>query len=164
MNKRILLGVAGALFLMITTFGVSALHAQRAPLANEDIFDIEYASDVQISPDATTVAYVRYAMSIMRDRREGRLWLVSADGSVHRKLTSEDRSESSPRWSPDGTRIAFVSGSNEGSEIYVYWVETGQIARLTQLDRSPGVSPGGNSGFPPGGLFLLSALVKPNHD
>ncbi|MCH2464410.1 MAG: S9 family peptidase [Gemmatimonadetes bacterium] len=156
MNKRILLGVAGALFLMITTFGVSALHAQRAPLANEDIFDIEYASDVQISPDATTVAYVRYAMSIMRDRREGRLWLVSADGSVHRKLTSEDRSESSPRWSPDGTRIAFVSGSNEGSEIYVYWVETGQIARLTQLDRSPG-----GIAWSPDGLQIAFTMLVP---
>ena len=155
-NKRILLGVAGALFLMITTFGVSALHAQRAPLANEDIFDIEYASDVQISPDATTVAYVRYAMSIMRDRREGRLWLVSADGSVHRKLTSEDRSESSPRWSPDGTRIAFVSGSNEGSEIYVYWVETGQIARLTQLDRSPG-----GIAWSPDGLQIAFTMLVP---
>ena len=156
MNKRILLGVAGALFLMITTFGVSALHAQRAPLANEDIFDIEYASDVQISPDATTVAYVRYAMSIMRDRREGRLWLGSADGSVHRKLTSEDRSESSPRWSPDGTRIAFVSGSNEGSEIYVYWVETGQIARLTQLDRSPG-----GIAWSPDGLQIAFTMLVP---
>ena len=156
MNKRILLGVAGALFLMITTFGVSALHAQRAPLANEDIFDIEYASDVQISPDATTVAYVRYAMSIMRDRREGRLWLVSADGSVHRKLTSADRSESSPRWSPDGTRIAFVSGSNEGSEIYVYWVETGQIARLTQLDRSPG-----GIAWSPDGLQIAFTMLVP---
>ena len=156
MNKRILLGVAGALFLMITTFGVSALHAQRAPLANEDIFDIAYTSDVQISPDATTVAYVRYAMSIMRDRREGRLWLVSADGSVHRKLTSEDRSESSPRWSPDGTRIAFVSGSNEGSEIYVYWVETGQIARLTQLDRSPG-----GIAWSPDGLQIAFTMLVP---
>lgn len=156
MNKRILLGVAGALFLMITTFGVSALHAQRAPLANEDIFDIEYASDVQISPDATTVAYVRYAMSIMRDRREGRLWLVSADGSVHRKLTSEDRSESSPRWSPDGTRIAFVSGSDEGREVYVYWVETGQIARLTQLDRSPG-----GIAWSPDGLQIAFTMLVP---
>ena len=137
-KKLILLGASSALFVTATIFGAITLHAQQSPLVNEDIFEIEYASDVQISPDATMVAYVRYSMSIMRDRREGRLWLVSTDGSSHRKLTSEDRSESSPRWSPDGTRIAFISGSTEGSEIYVYWVETGQIARLTQLERSPG--------------------------
>ena len=140
---------------MATMFGAITLHAQQSPLANEDIFEIEYASDVQISPDATMVAYVRYSMSIMRDRREGRLWLVSTDGSNHRKLTSEDRSESSPRWSPDGTRIAFISGSAEGSEIYVYWVETGHVARLTQLERSPG----GIAWSPDGTQIAFTMLV-----
>lgn len=111
--------------------------AQQQPFTAEDVFDLEYASDVQISPDASKIAYVRNGMSIMRDRREGRIWLLSSDGTGHRKVTSQDRSEGSPRWSPDGTRIAFVSGSDEGSEIYVHWVETGQTARLTQLERSP---------------------------
>ena len=154
-KKLILSRVSSALFLMATMFGAITLHAQQSPLANEDIFEIEYASDVQISPDATMVAYVRYSMSIMRDRREGRLWLVSTDGSNHRKLTSEDRSESSPRWSPDGTRIAFVSGSAEGSEIYVYWVETGHVARLTQLERSPG----GIAWSPDGTQIAFTMLV-----
>ncbi len=154
-KKLILLGASSALFLTATIFGAITLHAQQSPLVNEDIFEIEYASDVQISPDATMVAYVRYSMSIMRDRREGRLWLVGTDGSSHRKLTSEDRSESSPRWSPDGTRIAFVSGSTEGSEVYVYWVETGQIARLTQLERSPG----GIAWSPDGRQIAFTMLV-----
>ena len=154
-KKLILLGASSALFLTATMFGAITLHAQQSPLVNEDIFEIEYASDVQISPDATMVAYVRYSMSIMRDRREGRLWLVGTDGSSHRKLTSEDRSESSPRWSPDGTRIAFVSGSTEGSEVYVYWVETGQIARLTQLERSPG----GIAWSPDGRQIAFTMLV-----
>ena len=138
-----------------TILAAVTLHAQQSPFTNQDIFEVEYASDVQISPDAAIVAYVRYSMSIMRDRREGRLWLVSTDGSYHRKLTSEDRSESSPRWSPDGTRIAFVSGSAEGSEIYVYWVETGQIARLTQLERSPG----GIAWSPDGSQIAFTMLV-----
>ena len=154
-KKLILLGASSALFLTATIFGAITLHAQQSPLVNEDIFEIEYASDVQISPDATMVAYVRYSMSIMRDRREGRLWLVGTDGSSHRKLTSEDRSESSPRWSPDGSRIAFVSGSTEGSEVYVYWVETGQIARLTQLERSPG----GIAWSPDGRQIAFTMLV-----
>ncbi len=155
MSKRTLWRVAGALLLIVTILPASALIAQQAPFANEDVFEVEYASDVQISPDASTVAYVRYAMSIMRDRREGRVWLVSADGSMHRKLTSEDRSESSPRWSPDGSRIAFVSGSDEGSEIYVYWVATGQVARLTQLERSPG----GIAWSPDGRQIAFTMLV-----
>lgn len=155
MKKIIRLGVSSAFFLTPLICWASTISAQQSPFANEDVFDIEYASDVQISPDAATVAYVRYSMSIMRDRREGRLWLVNADGSKHRKLTSTDQSESSPRWSPDGTRIAFVSGSAEGSEIYVYWVETGQIARLTQLERSPG----GIAWSPDGNQIAFTMLV-----
>jgi len=128
-----------AAFALLPTLAVAGppLSAQEAPFAAEDVFEIEYASDVQISPDGGTVAYVRYAMSVMRDRREGRLWLVGTDGTGHRKLSSEDRSESSPRWSPDGSRIAFTASSEEGSEIFVHWVATGQTARLTQLKRAP---------------------------
>ncbi|MBO6575043.1 MAG: S9 family peptidase [Rhodothermales bacterium] len=112
--------------------------AQQTPFGPEDVFDLEWASDVQISPDGQTVAYVRNGMSIMRDRREGRIWTVRADGSRHRKLTSGDQGESQPRWSPDGTRLAFVTGSDDGSEIHVWWADTGVVARLTQLERSPG--------------------------
>ena len=154
-NKWRLRGMAGALSVTALVLGAHVLHAQQTPFANEDVFEVEYASDVQISPDASTVAYVRYAMSIMRDRREGRLWLVDTDGNNHRKLTSEDRSESSPRWSPDGTRIAFVSGSEEGSEIYVYWAATGQMARLTQLERSPS----GIAWSPDGRHIAFTSLV-----
>ena len=144
-----------ALALTAGLLSATRTNAQQAPFANEDVFDIEYASDVQVSPDGSSVAYVRFAMSIMRDRREGRLWIVDADGSNHRKITSEDRSESSPRWSPDGTRIAFVSGSDEGSEIYVHWVATGQTARLTQLERSPG----GLAWSPDGTQIAFTMLV-----
>jgi len=154
-KKMIRFGAFSAFSLTALIFWATTISAEQSPFANEDVFDIEYASDVQISPDAATVAYVRYSMSIMRDRREGRLWLVNTDGSKHRKLTSADQSESSPRWSPDGTRIAFVSGSAEGSEIYVYWVETGQFARLTQLERSPG----GIAWSPDGSRIAFTMLV-----
>ncbi len=148
-------GLVTIFFLVTVILGVTQIEAQQSPFVNEDVFEIEYASDVQISPNASMVAYVRYSMSVMRDRREGRLWLVNTDGSRHRKITSADRSESSPRWSPDGTRIAFVSGSAEGSEIYVYWVDTGQIARLTQLERSPG----GIAWSPDGSHIAFTMLV-----
>ena len=111
--------------------------AQGTEFSALDVFEIEYASDVQIAPDGGWVVYVRNGMSIMRDRREGRLWMVRSDGSDHRQLLRGDQPQSSPRWSPDGTRIAFVMRGEDGAEIYLYWVATGESARLTQLDRSP---------------------------
>lgn len=102
-----------------------------------DVFDLEWAADPQISPDGQHVVYVRTSMDRMQDRRQRALWIVGADGTGHRKLTGDMRNEGSPRWSPDGSRIAYVASTDEGSELFVYWVDTAQAARLTQLNRSP---------------------------
>jgi dipeptidyl aminopeptidase/acylaminoacyl peptidase len=134
---------------------VSAASAQT-PFGELDVFQVEYASDVQIAPDGQRVAYVRNSMSIMRDRREGRIWMVNADGSGHQKLTSSDGTESSPRWSPDGSRIAFLSRGEEGSEIHIYWIATGQSARITQLERSPG-----DLAWSPDGRFIAFSMLVP---
>lgn len=128
----------------------------QTPFGPADVFELEWASDVQISPQGDQVAYVRNGMSIQRDRREGRIWIVNADGTGHRKLTSGDGTESSPRWSPDGTRIAFVTGSDDGSEIHVLWLDSGAVARLTQLERSPG-----GITWSPDGASLAFAMTVP---
>ncbi|MFC4722992.1 prolyl oligopeptidase family serine peptidase [Geojedonia litorea] len=102
-----------------------------------DVFQLEWASDPQISPDGTQVVYRRMGFDIMKDNSKGNLWIINADGSSHRKLTSREVNESQASWSPNGDRIAFVSTTDEGSEIYMYWVSTGQIARISQLEKSP---------------------------
>jgi dipeptidyl aminopeptidase/acylaminoacyl peptidase len=102
-----------------------------------DVFQLEYADDPQISPDGFTVVYRRTSFDIMEDASKGSLWILSSDGRSHEKLTSRDASESQGRWSPSGDRIAFVSKSEHGSEIYVYWMVSGAMAKLTQLENSP---------------------------
>ncbi len=104
-----------------------------------DIFDIQWVSDPRISPDGEKIVYVRNGMDIMEDRRTSTLWMIKPDGSGHVKLTDREVDESSPRWSPDGSRIAFTSSHEKhGSQIYVYWVEESKVSRITQLDNSPG--------------------------
>jgi len=102
-----------------------------------DVFELEWVSEPQISPDGSHVVYLRNSMDIMKDRRIKRLWIIDSNGQNHMKLTSDDKNESSPRWSPQGDRIAYVTSTPNGSEIFVYWVKTGHNARLTQLERSP---------------------------
>lgn len=124
--------------LFISFFLISAkTEAQEQIFKPLDVFELEYANDPQISPDGRTVVYRRTGFDIMNDRSTGNLWMVSTDGTNHRKLTSREVSESSASWSPSGDRLAFVSSTDEGSEIYLYWVGSGAIARLTQLENSP---------------------------
>ena len=102
-----------------------------------DVFELEWVNNPQISPDGNYIVYERRGMDIMNDRRISRLWMIKSDGTEHQKLTSNDVSESNATWSPDGQRIVFSSGTNQGSELFVYWMKTGKIARLSQLPASP---------------------------
>lgn len=146
-------------FLIVFCFISFAITAQRSPkpaFSSMDVFDLEWAADPQISPDGEHIVYVRRGMDIMTDRRQSRLWLIKADGSGHVKLTSRDVNESGARWSPDGSRIAFTSSTEQGSEIFIYWVESGKYARITQLDRSPsGIS------WSPDGQHLAFSMFVP---
>ena len=121
-------------FLLTLCFEISA---QQPNFSYLDVFDLQYATDPQISPDGEWIVYRRMGFDIMKDRAAGNLWLLRKDGSNHQKLTTREVSERSARWSPQGDRIAFSSGTNEGAEIFMYWVASGKIAKLTQLPYSP---------------------------
>ena len=143
------------LVIIITITSSSFCQSNKSKFSRMDIFHLEYTGDPQISPDGNKVVYVRSGMDIMRDRKKFRLWIINADGSNHRKLTTREVDESSPRWSPTGDRILFSSNSEEGREIFVYWISSGQIAQLSQLERSPG----GLSWSPDGTQVAFSMLV-----
>ena len=123
--------------LLLTITFITA-NAQDKPFKDMDVFELEWAADPQISPDGSQIVYRRRGMDKMTDRRTSRLWIINSDGTGHMKLTQREDNESSPRWSPDGERIAFASSAEgNGSEIFIYWVDSGKMARITQLDRSP---------------------------
>ncbi len=127
------------LSILFVFFSLQFSFTQNNPaFSSMDVFELEWVSDPQVSPDGEHIVYERKGMDIMEDRRISRIWLIKTDGTEHQKLTSNDVGESKPRWSPDGKRIAFVSKTDEGSELFVYWLATGKTARLSQLDNSPG--------------------------
>ena len=127
------------LTIVVFFIGIQMVVSQndKLPFQQLDVFSLEWVSDPQISPDGTQVVYRRNGFDIMKDNSRGNLWIVNIDGSSNRKLTSREVNESQARWSPNGDRIAFVSATNEGSELYMFWLKTGQIAKLTQLEKSP---------------------------
>ena len=140
-------------FFLLFTINLSA-QTNVQPLHYEDVFQLEYASNPQISPDGKMVVYQRNGFDIMNDKKVGNLWLISTDGKINKKLTNREVGESQASWSPDGSRIAFASSTPHGSEIYVYWTDGGQMAKITQLEKSPS-----NIKWSPNGKMLAFTMT-----
>jgi acylaminoacyl-peptidase len=129
---------------MTLTVGVAALlgagaRAESAihPLVIQDIFNLQVATDPQISPDGKRIVYVRMFSDIMTDKRCSNLWIINADGSGHRPLTTGSFNDSSPRWSPDGSQLIYISTRDGAPQIYRRWLDSGQTAQLTHLTQAP---------------------------
>src|SRR4051812_23871624 len=92
----------------LPTFSVSGF-AKRG-ITPEDYFAFESANDPRLSPDGRQAAYVVTTVDQKRNRRTSSIWVVATDGhSAPRRLSSEGSSANSPRWSPDGTKLAFLT-------------------------------------------------------
>ena len=127
---------------VLVLFALTALPAFPAASAKPafspmDVFALEWASDPEISPDGARVAYVRRSFDVKTDTRRGTIWLVDSDGGNHRPLADGAGNQSSPRWSPDGKRLAFVASGDEGAQIHVHWFADGVTARVTNLLDAP---------------------------
>lgn len=107
-------------------------------LASADLFDLQYASEVRISPGGDQVVYTRSIHDIMCDCVRSNLWVVDSDGGNHRPLLSDRGSYSSPRWSPTGDRLAYVAEDKDGkTQLFVRWMGSGQTAMVSNLIETP---------------------------
>jgi len=106
-------------------------------LVAADIFNLELATDPQVSADGKQIVYVRQFNDIMADRRHSNLWIINRDGSENRPLTTGNYNDTSPRWSPDGTQVAYISDRDGSPQIYRRWMDTGQTAKLSNLSTAP---------------------------
>ena len=90
---------------------------QRRALAVDDYFAIRQLDDPQISPDGRWIAYTATTQDLEEDEARSRIWMVPAGGGEAIPLTAEDEDSSSPRWSPDGRRLA---AGGRGGCLFVY--------------------------------------------
>jgi dipeptidyl aminopeptidase/acylaminoacyl peptidase len=122
-----------ALFLLTAAAAFSA----KPGLNTDTLWDIRTVSDTQITRDGKSVIYVLGWSDKMVDQRFSNLWIVSGDGKDNRPLTNGSYRDSSPRISPDGARIAYLSNRSGKTQIHVRWIESGQDAQVTELQQAP---------------------------
>ncbi len=106
----------------------------------QDITRLTFVSDPQISPDGRRVAFVVTTLSEEKDEYLSNIWVADTAGSEPRRFTAGPKRDSSPRWSPDGTRLAFVSEreAKKKPQIYVMPADGGEPTRLTDLKQGAG--------------------------
>jgi dipeptidyl aminopeptidase/acylaminoacyl peptidase len=129
------------------------------PMKIEDLYDLKWISDPQISPDGLNVAYVVKTVSEKeRKKYQNRIWMLHlATGHSH-PFTSGEKSDTAPRWSPDGKTIAFISNRSGDNQVWLVPVAGGEARQLTRFKR-----PLSNIEWSPDGTRLLAtAKIGPS--
>ncbi|WP_018148152.1 alpha/beta hydrolase family protein [Henriciella marina] len=120
------------------------------------VFDIEYATSPQISPDGSKIVYVRHSMDRLKDQDRGDLWIIDVASGEQRPLVTGGASASSPVWSPDGTKLLYSTASDDGKpELRLLYLDSGQSFSLAQLQY--GAS--GPKWSPDGSMIAFSMFV-----
>lgn len=96
--------------------------AERRALTADDINAVRELSDPQLSPDGQWVAYVVSTADPVKDKSNSHIWMASWDGKQSVQLTNSDDSESTPRWSPDGKYLGFLTARGEDDPPEQVWL------------------------------------------
>jgi dipeptidyl aminopeptidase/acylaminoacyl peptidase len=147
-----------ALVGLVAALGCATAEAQA--LKPQDLFNLSRASDPQFRPDGGAIAYVRIANDIMADRGLRSIWLIDPRTGAQTPLAAGDAEAYSPRWSPDGSRVAYLSSKgDEPPTLMVTWLATGRTAKLATLPRPPQ-----EIAWSPDGLQIGFVMLQPEPD
>jgi dipeptidyl aminopeptidase/acylaminoacyl peptidase len=127
--------------LSVLLFSINLQAAEKRGITAEDYFAFKFLADPHLSPDGKQAVFVMTTVDQKKNRRDSSIWLVPLDGSAPpRRLSAEGFSSSSPRWSPDGKTLAFLSSRNvDGSaeqprpQVFLMSMAGGEALPLTSL-------------------------------
>ena len=113
--------------------GLAPAPSPAAPFTATEMMKLRRLADPQVSPDGSRVAFALTEVDLDGGKRNTDLWLVPVAGGEPRRITSSPASDSRPRWSPDGTRIAFLSARDGSSQVWALDLAGGEPRKLTSL-------------------------------
>ncbi|MCZ7544724.1 MAG: S9 family peptidase [Anaerolineae bacterium] len=126
---------------------MAAAPQDKRPITAEDVYNLADIEEPRVSPDGRWIAYVHTTVDKVQNEYKRHIWLAPTDGGAPVQLT-RGGADSSPRWSPDGAMLAFVSKRDEKPQVYVIAVSApgGEARALTKAPNgasAPAWSPDG---------------------
>src|SRR5258707_6148627 len=126
---------------MMVAGSLATLTAQTTPMALpksapsvDQILSLKRAGSPELSPDGRWVAYTVRDTNWDDNAYETQIWIADAAAGASRQLTASKKSSLSPAWSPDGSRLAFISDRTDKRQLYVINPQGGEAEALTSLD------------------------------
>jgi dipeptidyl aminopeptidase/acylaminoacyl peptidase len=122
----------------------------------DDLLSFKLVAEMVLSPDGRWIVYVLEEIDAEADTYVSNLWLIPASGGAPRQITFGSDTNESPRFSPDSSRVAFLSDRDGGpAQLYVIRIDGGEARRLTDLKSGAGIP----AWSPDGAALVFSAKV-----
>ena len=136
----------------------SLLIAQERRFTVNDLLKVRRVSDPQVSPKGDLVAFTITDMDTTANRGNTQIYLVPLAGGEMRQLTNDENSSASPRWSPDGEKLAFISARDGQDQIWTIDISSGALTKIAHLSAGAGGDPVWS---PDGNWIAFTADVYP---
>jgi len=112
--------------------------AQERRFTIDDLLKVRRVSDPQLSPKGDLVAFTITDVDKTANKSTTQIYVVPLAGGEMRQLTNDEHSSAAPRWSPDGEKLAFISGRDGEDQIWTIDVSSGALAKITSISTGAG--------------------------
>ncbi|MBF7073075.1 S9 family peptidase [Glaciecola sp. MH2013] len=146
-----------ACLMSFSQFSFADTQHDTEKLDYQDVFELEYAASPVFHPKREMLVYERRSMDIMQDRMRVQLWAVDLSSKQHTPLLADEHSYTSPKFSPTGDRLAYLSAKSGSQQIYVHWLAQNRSAKLSNLQHSPS-----NITWSPDGKTIAFTMFTPS--
>src|SRR5437016_3502312 len=107
--------------------------AQERRLTIDDLLKVRRVGDPQVSPKSDFVAFTITDVDKVANKSTTQIYLVPLSGGEPRQLTNDEHSSNSPRWSPDGDKLAFISARDGEDQIWTIDVSSGELKKSRRV-------------------------------
>ncbi len=101
----------------------------------QDFYFFSRFNGVDFSPNGEMIAYALGEKEEWDGNRNYNIWIVKGESKEHLQLTNSDKNDSDPKWSPDGSTIAFLSTRSEKTQVYKISIKGGEATQVTFTER-----------------------------